>query len=138
MIWMQQPGLSWAWETDVGAAVPPPGPMESSEAAEKWSVCPMCVCWWRSGGEELTTCFSFPLISHLLCLDYYFGRKPVQRRCINICSQFALWPHSYMFVLCLDASFISVPLLCNTRPLSHYIPRLVMGSKTQSSISNCA
>ncbi|CAB1460068.1 unnamed protein product [Pleuronectes platessa] len=35
-VWMQQPGLSWAWETDVGAAVLPPGPMESSEAAEKW------------------------------------------------------------------------------------------------------
>lgn len=41
---MQQPGLSWGWETDVGAAVPPPGPMESSEATEKWSVCPVCVC----------------------------------------------------------------------------------------------
>lgn len=117
-VWMQQPGRSWAWETDVGAAVPPPGPMESSEAAEKWSVSPVCVCvcvW--GGGVEPTTCFSFPLISHLLCLDYYFGRRPVQRRCINICSQFALWLHSCMFALCLGGSVISVPLLCNTPPL---------------------
>lgn len=52
---MQQSGLSWAWETDVGAAVPPPGPMESSEAAEKWSVCPACVCVlvdMRRGGAD--------------------------------------------------------------------------------------
>lgn len=128
-VWMQQPGLSWAWETDVGAAVLPPGPMESSEAAEKWSVCPVCVCVGRDARGELTTCFSPPLISHPLCLDYYFGKRPVQRRCINICSQFALWPHSYMFVLCLDASVISVSLLCNTRPFTLYTPRLVMGSK---------
>ena len=43
-VWMQQPGLSWAWETDVGASLLPPGPMESSEAAEKWSGCPVYVC----------------------------------------------------------------------------------------------
>lgn len=47
---------------------------------------------WTEGGsvEGQTACFSLPLISHLLCLDYYFGRRPVWRRCINICSQFAL------------------------------------------------
>ena len=114
-VWMQQPGLSWAWETDVGAAVLPPGPMESSEAAEKWSVCPGRVCVlveMGGGGGGLTTCFSLPLISHLLCLDYYFGRRPVQRRCINICSQFAPRPHSHMFVLCLDVSVISFSLFC--------------------------
>lgn len=88
----------------------------------------ICVCVCRDevggvgGGGEQTTCFSFPLISHRLCLDYYFGRRPVQRRCINICSQFARWPRSYMFLQCLDASVISVPVLCNIRPLSHYTP----------------
>lgn len=43
----------------------------------------------RCGWGEQTTCFSFLLISHLLCLDYYFGKKPMKKRCINICSQFA-------------------------------------------------
>lgn len=62
----------------------------------------------------LQRCFPLPLISHLLCLDYYFGRRPKQRRCINICSQFALWLRSHVVVLCLDVSVISVPLLCNT------------------------
>lgn len=57
---MQQPGLSWAWETDVGAAVPPPGPMESSEAAEKWSVCPVCVCVGRDGGGGADNLLFFP------------------------------------------------------------------------------
>lgn len=91
---LQQPGLSWAWETDVGASALPPGPMESSEAAEKCSVCPVCVYWSK--------CFHVSLISHLLCLDYYFGRKQAYRRCINICSQFALWLHAYIIALCLD------------------------------------
>ena len=88
-------------------------------------VCLSSVCVLvKMEGVELTTWFSFPLISHLLCLDYYFGRRPVPRRCINICSQFALWPRSSLFLLCLD-----VPLLCNIRPLSHYTLKLVMGHK---------
>lgn len=70
---MQQPGLSRAWETDVGAAPLPPGPMESSDAAEKWPVCPVGV----EGGFGVMASFSLPLKSHLLCLDYYFGKRLV-------------------------------------------------------------
>lgn len=41
---MQQPGLSGAWETDVGASALPPGPTESSEAGGEI----VCVCFDRN------------------------------------------------------------------------------------------
>jgi len=80
----------------------PPSP--SRAKGEQWGgwemIClsSVCVCVLMDVWRWLTTCFSFPLKSHLLCLDYYFGR----RHSMNICPQFALPPHSHctcVFVL---------------------------------------
>lgn len=116
------------------------GPLCPSRAnAEQWGdwemVCPsrMCVCVWGGVEGGQTTCFSFPLISHLLCLDYHFGRRPVRRRCINICSQFARWPRSSMSLLYPDIILFFFCVI----PSSYHIipPGELQGLKTKPSSS---
>lgn len=132
-VWMQQPGLSWGWETDVGAAVPLQGQCRAVRRLRNGLSVPyVCLCVRRGWGGQ-TTCFSFPLISHLLCLDYHFGRRPVRRRCINICSQFARWPRSSMSLLCPDIVlffFCVIPSSYHIRP-----PGELQGLKTKPSSS---
>ena len=49
----------------MGAAVLPPGPMESSEAAEKWPVCPGDGGWGVWGGGESLKKLVFKINSKL-------------------------------------------------------------------------
>lgn len=103
---LQQPGLSWAWETDVGASALPPGPMESSEAAEKCSVCPVCVCIGRNAFISVLYHISFVLITILAGSRHIEGVLTYAHNLL----------FGYMLILlhCV-LMYKSFLLLCNTR-----------------------